>query len=146
MLRIVSSTTIIAAGLRHGDGRDRALAAAGLVPLGAGVADVYVLDPLVGGTVAAVAAVASGHAVPMRLRDDVVGALNVFGTKPGVLNEEDLPLAQALADVATNALIQDRATADRNLVNGQLQHALASRAVTATLILEPARTRGAGVD
>ena len=79
--------------------------------------------------VAAEAGVASVHAVPMRLRDDVVGALNLFGSKPGPLNEADLRLAQALADVATIALIQDRAAADKNLVNEQLQHALDSRVV-----------------
>ena len=79
--------------------------------------------------VAARAGIASVHAVPMRLRDDVVGALNLFGSKPGPLNEADLRLAQALADVATIALIQDRAAADKNLVNEQLQHALNSRVV-----------------
>lgn len=79
--------------------------------------------------VAARAGVASVHAVPMRLRQAVVGALNLFGTSPGSLNDADLRLAQALADVATIALIQDRAAADRNLVNEQLQNALDSRVV-----------------
>ena len=79
--------------------------------------------------VAAKAGVASVHAVPMRLRDDTVGALNLFGSKPGTLNEADLRLAQALADVATISLIQDRAAADKSLVNEQLQHALDSRVV-----------------
>ncbi len=79
--------------------------------------------------VAAKAGVTSVHAVPMRLREDIVGALNLFGTTPGVLNEADLRLAQALADVATIALIQDRAAADKNLVNEQLQVALDSRVV-----------------
>lgn len=79
--------------------------------------------------VAAKAGVASVHAVPMRLRDDVVGALNLFGTTPGALNKADLRLAQALADVATIALVQDRAATDKNLVNEQLQNALDSRVV-----------------
>ncbi len=79
--------------------------------------------------VAARAGVASVHAVPMRLRDAVVGALNLFGATPGALKEADLRLAQALADVATVALIQDRAAADRNLVNEQLQNALDSRVI-----------------
>ena len=79
--------------------------------------------------VAAKAGVASVHAVPMRLRNDVVGALNLFGTAPGELNAGDLRLAQALADVATIALIQDRAAADKNLVNEQLQNALDSRVI-----------------
>lgn len=79
--------------------------------------------------VAASAGVASVHAVPMRLRDSVVGALNLFGGTPGSLNDADLRLAQALADVATVALIQDRAATDNNLVNEQLQNALDSRVI-----------------
>jgi GAF domain-containing protein len=65
----------------------------------------------------------------MRLRDATVGALNLFGATPGALNESDLRLAQALADVATIALIQDRAATDRDIVNEQLQKALNSRVV-----------------
>lgn len=79
--------------------------------------------------VAAKAGVASVHAVPMRLRDATIGALNLFGGTPGSLNEADLRLAQALADVATVALIQDRAATDKNLVNEQLQNALDSRVI-----------------
>ena len=79
--------------------------------------------------VAARAGVASVHAVPMRLRDDVLGALNLFGSRPGELKESDLRLAQALADVATIALVQDRAATDKTLVNQQLQNALDSRVV-----------------
>lgn len=79
--------------------------------------------------VAAKAGVASVHAVPMRLHDTVVGALNLFGATPGALNDSDLRLAQALADVATIALVQDRAAADRTIVNEQLQTALDSRVV-----------------
>ncbi len=78
---------------------------------------------------AAAAGVASVHAVPMRLREDVLGALNLFGSNPGPLDASDLRLAQALADVATIALIQDRAASDRDAVNEQLQHALDSRVV-----------------
>jgi GAF domain-containing protein len=79
--------------------------------------------------VAAKAGIASVHAVPMRLRDDTVGALNLFGTTPGPLDVADLRLAQALADVATISLVQDRAIADKDVVVQQLQHALDSRVV-----------------
>jgi len=79
--------------------------------------------------VAAKAGVVSVHAVPMRLRQDTVGALNLFGATTGSLNDADLRLAQALADVATIALIQDQAATDRNLVNEQLQNALDSRVI-----------------
>jgi len=79
--------------------------------------------------VAAKAGVVSVHAVPMRLRDATIGALNLFGATTGPLNESDLRLAQALADVATVALIQDRAASDTHIVNEQLQKALDSRVV-----------------
>lgn len=72
---------------------------------------------------------ASVHALPMRLRDNVLGALGLFGTTVGALSEDDLALGQALADVASVALVQDKAAADRTAVNEQLQSALTSRVV-----------------
>jgi GAF domain-containing protein len=73
--------------------------------------------------------VRSVHAVPLRLRDQVLGALGLFGSAPGELNARDLRLAQGLADVATVALVQDRVATDRDAVNEQLQSALDSRVV-----------------
>lgn len=73
--------------------------------------------------------VRSVHAVPLRLRDQILGALGLFGSTPGELNERDLRLAQALADVATISIIQERVAADREAVNEQLQTALESRIV-----------------
>lgn len=78
---------------------------------------------------AAAAGFASVHAVPMRLRDTVLGALNLFGTHTGSLGADDLALAQALAHVASVALVQDKAAADKDLVVSQLNTALASRVV-----------------
>jgi transcriptional regulator with GAF, ATPase, and Fis domain len=69
------------------------------------------------------------HAVPMRLTDQVLGALNLFSTRTGDLSVEDLNLAQALAHVATVALVQDRAASDTDLVVSQLNSALSSRVV-----------------
>jgi len=71
----------------------------------------------------------SVHALPMRLRDNVLGALGLFGTTVGALNDEDLALGQALADVASVALVQDKAAGDSTVVNEQLQTALTSRVV-----------------
>ncbi|WP_209306343.1 GAF and ANTAR domain-containing protein [Blastococcus sp. CT_GayMR19] len=71
----------------------------------------------------------SVHAVPMRLRDTVLGALGLFGTSAGPLDPDDLSLGQALADVASVALVQDKATTDQRSVNEQLQTALTSRIV-----------------
>lgn len=66
-------------------------------------------------------------AVPMRLRDMVIGTLNLFsqGTKP--LQARDLMAAQALADIATIAILQHRAAEDSTLLVAQLQTALTSR-------------------
>lgn len=67
------------------------------------------------------------HAVPMRLRADVIGALNLFDTKPGAPDQETLRVGQALADVATIGLLQQRAIRHRDALTEQLQHALNSR-------------------
>jgi transcriptional regulator with GAF, ATPase, and Fis domain len=72
---------------------------------------------------------ASVHAVPMRLRTDVIGALNLFGAQPGALAEDTLRLGQALADVATIGLLQARAIRQRDTLAEQLQTALNSRIV-----------------
>ena len=72
---------------------------------------------------------ASVHAVPLRLRDNTLGALGLFGASTGELNSSDLALAQALADVASVALVQDRIAADSATINEQLQEALNSRVV-----------------
>jgi len=76
---------------------------------------------------AAAAGFRSVHAVPMRLRQRRLGTLGLFGTATGTLNERDQRLAQALAHVASVAIVAERATADQALVNEQLQRALNSR-------------------
>lgn len=69
----------------------------------------------------------SVHALPMRLHDKVLGTLGLFGAHSGALNEDDLNLAQALAHVASVALVVDKAAADEAIVIQQLQTALTSR-------------------
>jgi len=72
----------------------------------------------------------SVHAFPLRLREQVVGALNVFGTvKGGNLAASDAPIIQSLADVATIGLLQERAIRRGELLAEQLQAALHSRIV-----------------
>ena len=71
----------------------------------------------------------SVHALPMRLRGTVIGALNLFHVEPGEMREADVDAAQALADVATIAILQHRATSEAQVVNEQLHHALNSRVV-----------------
>jgi len=70
---------------------------------------------------------ASLHAVPLRFKDHTLGALGLFGAEAGALSEDDLHLGQALAHVATVALVADRASNDRNVITEQLQSALTSR-------------------
>jgi GAF domain-containing protein len=72
---------------------------------------------------------ASVHAVPMRLRDTRLGTLGLFGTTVGPLSDSDLNLAQALAHVASIALVADKAATDAAIINQQLQTALTSRVV-----------------
>jgi GAF domain-containing protein len=72
---------------------------------------------------------ASVHALPMRLRGNVIGALNLFHVHPGQMREADVVAAQAMADVATIAILQHRATFEAQAVNDQLNHALNSRIV-----------------
>jgi GAF domain-containing protein len=69
----------------------------------------------------------SAHALPMRLREETIGALNLFRTTPGRLSETDLRIGQAMADVATVGLIQERAITASELLATQLQTALTSR-------------------
>lgn len=69
----------------------------------------------------------SVHALPLRLGTTTIGAMGLFGTSRGSLAARDLQLGQALADVASIALVQQRAAADRSVVIEQLQHALDSR-------------------
>ena len=71
---------------------------------------------------------ASVHAMPLRLRDTVLGTIGFFGTHPGSLDEDDMSLGQALAYVAAVAL-QDKAAADAAMINEQLQTALNGRVV-----------------
>lgn len=69
----------------------------------------------------------SAQALPMRLRDETIGALNLFRTEPGQLSQADLSIGQAMADVATVGLIQERAIAASEQLAAQLQTALSSR-------------------
>jgi GAF domain-containing protein len=68
-------------------------------------------------------------ALPMRLRDDVLGCLNLFMSQPVKLSVVDVALAQALADVASIAIVQDAATRLATTRELQLQHALDSRII-----------------
>jgi hypothetical protein len=72
---------------------------------------------------------AAVDAMPMRLRSDVIGALNLFRTSPGVLSDTALRTAQALVAVATIGLLQERSIRNQEILTQQLQTALNSRVV-----------------
>ncbi|GAB2757698.1 GAF and ANTAR domain-containing protein [Nocardioides salsibiostraticola] len=69
----------------------------------------------------------SVHAFPMRLRNQTIGALNLFGEQLEEFDEGDLRLVQALADVATIAILQERSVSRAEALTEQLQGALNSR-------------------
>ncbi|WP_169317498.1 GAF domain-containing protein, partial [Actinacidiphila oryziradicis] len=69
------------------------------------------------------------NALPLRLRGRVIGALALFQTDPGPLSDEDITLAQALADMATIAILQQRTLDQSQVERAQLQYALTSRIV-----------------
>lgn len=69
----------------------------------------------------------SMHATPLRLRGQVIGTMNLFSVSVGALSESDIDVAQALADVATIGILQERSIRSATLVAEQLQFALDSR-------------------
>jgi GAF domain-containing protein len=69
------------------------------------------------------------HALPLRLRGEAIGAMNLFHHRPGALPDDDLVLGQALADVATIGILSERAVRRSEILTEQLQHALTSGTV-----------------
>jgi GAF domain-containing protein len=86
------------------------------------------------------------HAVPMRLRGSVIGTLNLFSVKPGLLSRLDVNAAQGLADVATIGILHERALRENELTRTQLQNALDSRVIIEQAKGVVAQTRGLDMD
>jgi GAF domain-containing protein len=72
---------------------------------------------------------AYSHALPLRLRRQVVGALNLFTVERRALTDDHLAVAQGMADIATISLLHERALRDQVVLAEQLQTALHSRIV-----------------
>ncbi|GAA4883900.1 GAF and ANTAR domain-containing protein [Actinomycetospora straminea] len=72
---------------------------------------------------------AAVHALPMRLRGLTIGAVNLFHRRAVAMTPDQLGVSQALADVATIAILTDRGTRERDQLTEQLQAALTSRVV-----------------
>jgi transcriptional regulator with GAF, ATPase, and Fis domain len=88
----------------------------------------------------------SVHAIPLRLRTNVIGALNLFGADAGGLGPDEVKVVQALADVATIGLLQERAIHRGEVLTEQLQGALNSRVIIEQAKGALARTHGITVD
>ncbi len=88
----------------------------------------------------------SVHAFPLRHRQQVIGALNLFSTDTGGLDPSDVRIVQGLADVATIGLLQERAIRSAEILTEQLQSALNSRIAIEQAKGVLARTHGIGVD
>jgi GAF domain-containing protein len=66
-------------------------------------------------------------ALPLRLRDTTIGALNLFDGQPTPIDDATLTVARAFADLAAISILQHRAATEALILNDQLSHALTSR-------------------
>ncbi|GAA1140147.1 GAF and ANTAR domain-containing protein [Kribbella jejuensis] len=88
----------------------------------------------------------SVHALPLRLRRQVIGAINLFCRTESNLSDDDIVVGQALSDVATIGLLQERTVRHGEIVAEQLQAALNSRIVIEQAKGVLAERAGIGVD
>ncbi|MEY9951567.1 ANTAR domain-containing protein [Leifsonia sp. EB34] len=80
-------------------------------------------------TVAAESGYASMHAIPLRLRKETIGSLNLFRDRVGGFSADDAVTARALADGATIGILHERSLRESNIARSQLQRALDSRVI-----------------
>ena len=73
--------------------------------------------------------VRSVHCLPLRLRERTIGVLNLFRNDGEFLSQEDVVVAQGLADVATIAILQHQSALSARVLNCQLSIALSSRII-----------------
>ncbi|MDN5919076.1 MAG: GAF and ANTAR domain-containing protein [Pseudonocardia sp.] len=88
----------------------------------------------------------SMHALPLRLRGQAIGGLNLFHRRPGPLPDGDLVLGQALADVATIGILSERSIRRAEVVTEQLQAALNSRVINEQAKGVLAQSLGVGME
>ena len=86
------------------------------------------------------------HAFPLRHRTNVIGALSIFSSHTGQLEPGDVRIIQALADIATVGLLQERSLRDGEFTAAQLQRSLSSRISGEQAKGAVARARGVSVD
>jgi GAF domain-containing protein len=73
--------------------------------------------------------VAAVAGIPMRLADEIVGALNLYSPEPREWSDGDIAVARVLADVATSYVVNASALRQQEQLSEQLQEALESRVV-----------------
>ncbi|BCJ39280.1 transcriptional regulator [Actinocatenispora thailandica] len=71
----------------------------------------------------------AAYAIPMRLRDDTIGALTLLSSTNGELTGDRQALGQGLADLATIGILQQRAISREEIIYEQLQATLHRRTV-----------------
>jgi transcriptional regulator with GAF, ATPase, and Fis domain len=109
--------------------------------------DLGLTSPWPGFSRAAVdAGLVSVHALPMRVRDTVVGSLNLFNTRPGRLWEADVNLAQAFAHAAAMGLLQNKTIGELHQQTAQLKRALSTRVIIEQAKGTIAERAGIGMD
>ncbi len=86
------------------------------------------------------------HAFPMRLRDNTIGALNIFGSSDQRFEPGEVRIVQALTDIATIAILQERNVSRAEALTEQLQGALNSRIIIEQAKGALAQREGVSID
>ena len=73
--------------------------------------------------------VAGVAGIPMRLADQIIGALNLYASRPRVWSDEEIAVAGVLANVATSYVVNASKLRQQEQLTEQLQHALESRVI-----------------
>jgi len=73
--------------------------------------------------------IAGVAAIPMRLSDQVIGALNLYSPEPREWSDEDMAVAGVMADLATSYVVNVSKLRQQEQLSEQLQGALESRVV-----------------
>ena len=73
--------------------------------------------------------VAGVAGIPMRLADEIIGALNLYSPEPRDWTDGDIAVARVLADVATSYVVNASKLRQQEQLSEQLQEALESRVV-----------------
>jgi len=68
-------------------------------------------------------------AIPMRLADEIIGALNLYSPEPRDWSDEDIAVAGVLANVATSYVVNASKLRQQQQLTEQLQEALKSRVI-----------------